>query len=242
MCRGLLAHADIADRRRHQDSLGASQRAQHELDWKLAPILPPPDELDSGPDLLRQCFSRRSKTIRDQPFRESLRNDVRDLLPEEFIAAVSELLLSLEIQQNDLPTLVHHHHRIRSRLQEPAILALHLSQMLFRILAHADVADRRGHQGSFRALERAQHQFDRKLASIFPPPNELDPGSNLMRQRISRRSKTVRDQPFCKSLRNDVRDLLREEFIAAVSELFLRLKIEKNDFSILVHHHHRVRR
>ena len=29
---GLLAHADVADRRRHQDALGAFQRAQHDLD------------------------------------------------------------------------------------------------------------------------------------------------------------------------------------------------------------------
>ncbi len=62
--------------------------------------------------------------VRDQPLREALRNDVLHLLPEEFVAAVSELLLRLHIQQHDLPGLVHHHHRIRSRLQQPAVPAL----------------------------------------------------------------------------------------------------------------------
>ncbi len=60
------------------------------------------DELDPRADLLRQRFRRASRAVRDQPFRESFRNDVLYLLPEEFIAAVSELLLRLNIQQHDL--------------------------------------------------------------------------------------------------------------------------------------------
>src|ERR1700688_5235073 len=96
---GRFSHADVADRRRHQNSLGAFQRAQHDLDRKFASILPPPGELDPRTDLLRQRFSRGSKTVRDQPFREALRNDVLNLLPYELVAVVSELLLRLKIQQ-----------------------------------------------------------------------------------------------------------------------------------------------
>ena len=233
-----LAHADVADRRRHQDSFGAFQRAQHDLDGKLAAILAPPGELDPGADLLRQRVCRGSRTVGDQPFREALRNDVLHLLPDEFIAAVSELLLRLNIQQNDLPALVHHHHRIRSRFQQPAVPALHLRQMLFRSLAHADVADRRRHQDSFGAFQRAQHDLDRKLAAILAPPDELDPGADLLRQRVCRGSQIVGDQPFREALRNDVLDLLADQFVAAVSELLLRLDIQQNDLAALVHHHH----
>ncbi len=126
-----LAHADVADRCRHQDSLVILQRAQHDLDGKLAFILAPPNEFNPGADLLRQRFRRASGTVGDQPFREALRNDVLHFLSDEFIAAVSELLLRLNIQQDDLPALVDHHHRIRSRLQQPAVPALHLHQMFF---------------------------------------------------------------------------------------------------------------
>ncbi len=59
-------------------------------------------------------------------------NDVLHLLPYQFIAPVSELFLRLNIQQDNLPALVHHHHGIRSRLQQPAVPAFHLRQMLFR--------------------------------------------------------------------------------------------------------------
>ena len=126
-------------------------------------------ELDPGADLLRQRVFRGAEAVGDQPLGEALRNDVRDLLPEELVAAVSELLLRLNIQQDDLPALVHHHHRIGSRLQQPAVPALHLRQMLFRVLAHADVADRRRHQDSLGALQRAQHDLDRKLAAVLAP-------------------------------------------------------------------------
>src|SRR5680860_1142684 len=104
---GFLAQADVADRCRHQDSLGAFQRAKHDLDRKLAAILAPPDELDPRTDLLRQRVGRRAKAVGDQTFREARRNDVLHFLPDEFIAAVAELLLRLEIQQDDLPALVH---------------------------------------------------------------------------------------------------------------------------------------
>src|ERR1700730_11196072 len=113
----IFAHADVPDRRRHQDSLSAFEWAQHDLNRKLGSILPPRNEFDSGSDLLRQRLGRASGTIRDQPFREALWNDVLYLLPYQFIAAVSELFLGLDIQQNDLPSLIHHYHRIRSRFQ-----------------------------------------------------------------------------------------------------------------------------
>ena len=137
-------------------------------------------------DLLRQRVFRGAKVVRDQPFREALRNDVRHLLPEEFVAAVSEFLLGLKIQQHDPAVLVHHHHGIRGRLQQPAIAAFHLRQVLFRGLAHADVADRRRHQRAFGALQRAQHDLDRELAAVLAPPGELDPAADLLRQRAFR--------------------------------------------------------
>jgi hypothetical protein len=83
----------------------------------LASILAPAGEFNPGTDLLRQCVLGGPKTIRNQPFREAIRNDVRHLLTQEFIAAISELLFRLKIQQRDHPTLVHHHHRIGSRFE-----------------------------------------------------------------------------------------------------------------------------
>ena len=90
--------------------------------------------------MLCQGLGRGSASVSDQSFRETFRNDVLDLLSQEFIAAVSELFLRLKIEKNDFPTLVHHHHRIRSRLQQPAVPAFHLRQMLFHSLALSDVA------------------------------------------------------------------------------------------------------
>src|SRR5580692_7094902 len=239
---GRLAHADVADRCRHQRSFHTFQRAQHDLDRKLGSILAPCDELDSCSDLLRQRFGRASRTVRDQPFGKAFRNDVLHFLSDELIAAVSKLFFRLHVQQHNLPTLVHYHHGIRRRFEQSAVPALHLCQMLFGGLAHADVADRRRHERSFRAFQRAQHDLDRKLGSILALGNKLDPGSDLLRQRLCRTSRAVRYEPLGKSLRNNVFYLLPDQFIAAVSELLLRLHIQKNDLPTLVHHYHGVRR
>ena len=72
----------------------------------------------------------RPGSVRDQPFRKTLRNNARHLLAQKFIAAVAKLLLRLGIQQDNLPVLIHHHHSIWSRLQKPPVSGLHLHQML----------------------------------------------------------------------------------------------------------------
>src|ERR1700730_10508760 len=115
-----LAHADVADRGRHQSSFAAFQWAQHDLDRKFGATLAPPGEFNPGADPLRQCVLGGPKTIGDQPLREALWNDVGYFLPKKFVAAVSELLLCLQVQQDDLPTLVDHHHGVGSRLEQTA--------------------------------------------------------------------------------------------------------------------------
>ena len=104
----------------------ARQRAQHDLDGKLAAILAQPDEFNPRTDLLRQRVLRGAQIVCDQPFREADRNDVGDLLTKEFVAAIAELLLRLDVQKNDLAALVNHHHRIRGCFQKSAVAAFHL--------------------------------------------------------------------------------------------------------------------
>ena len=82
--------------------------------------------------------------------------------------------------------------------------------MLFRFLAHADVADRRRHQDAFGAVQRAQHDLDRKFAAVLAPPDEFDPSADLLRQRIGRGARAVGNQPLGEALGDDVRDLLTE--------------------------------
>src|ERR1700683_5415299 len=93
----VLAHADVADRSRHQNSLGAFERTQHDLDWKLAPILAPSDEFKACADLLGERIRRGAKVVRNQPLGKSFRNDVLHLLTDEFITAIPELLFRLQI-------------------------------------------------------------------------------------------------------------------------------------------------
>ena len=123
---GLLAHADVADRGRDQDPAGVLQRAQHDLDGEGAAVLASRDQLDPRADLLRQGPGGGSGAVRDQALREALRDDALDRLADQLVALVSELFFGLEIEQDDVPALVHHHHRIRSRFQQATVSGLHL--------------------------------------------------------------------------------------------------------------------
>ena len=118
------------------DAVGAFERAQHDLDGELAAILAPPVSSIPVPIC---CASASSADRRSSAISRSAKpsgNDVLDLLPEQLVAAVAELLLGLHVQQHDLAVLVHDHHRVRGRLQQPAVSALHLRQELLRLLAH----------------------------------------------------------------------------------------------------------
>ena len=57
-------------------------------------------------------------------------NDVRDLLAKKLVASVSELLLRLQIEKNDLAGLVHDDHRIGGSLEESPVPAFHLRKVV----------------------------------------------------------------------------------------------------------------
>ena len=101
----------------------------------LLPSLRKADELDPGADLLRERLGRGPQVVGDQPLGEPLRDDVRDLLPEELVARVAELLLGLHVQQHDLAVLVHDDHRVGGGLQQSAVPPLHLDQVRLGLLA-----------------------------------------------------------------------------------------------------------
>lgn len=113
--------------------------------------------------------------------------------------------------------------------------------MSFRGFAHADVANGRGDQRAFGALQRAEHDLDGELRPVLASPGKLDARSNLLGQRVGGAACAVGDQSFGKTFGNDVDDFLAHKFIAAIAELFLCLHVQKDDFSGLVHDYHGVR-
>ncbi len=125
---GGFAHGDVADRRRHQDALGAFERAEHELDRKLAAVLAPPDQFQPRADLLHQRLGVAAGVVGDEPLGEAFRNDDVDFLSQELVVDEAELPLRLDIHQHDVAVRIHHDHRIRRRLEQTAILAFHLRQ------------------------------------------------------------------------------------------------------------------
>ena len=164
---GVLAGGDVVHRHRQQGALGGLQAAQHDLHGESASILAASMDLDPPRDVPRVASSRDSEVVRDHQFHGFLRQQAPRGPPHQLIAAVSELSLRLQVHEDDLPGQGHQHHRIGSRLEQPAVPALHLSQMLFCVLAHADVADGRRHQDSLRAIQWAQADLDGELGAIL---------------------------------------------------------------------------
>ena len=107
----------VADGGNEKDALATLQRAEHQFDGKFAAVLAPAGELDAHSDLLSQGVGCGARSVRDKPLGEAGRDEPDDVLPQQFVAAVSELLLGLEVEQGDVATLVEDHHRVRRRLK-----------------------------------------------------------------------------------------------------------------------------
>ena len=164
------------------------------------------------------------------------------MLAQQFVAAVAELFFCLDVQQDDLAGLVDHDHGIGRRLEQAAILLFHLQKVLFGGLANADVADRGRHQDARRAVARAEHDLDGEFAAVLAAARQFDAGADLLGQRIGLAARGVGDQPLGEARRDDVRDLLAQQLVAAIAELLLGLDVQKNNLACLVDDNHGIGR
>ncbi|MDP2398141.1 MAG: hypothetical protein Q8M53_07295 [Burkholderiales bacterium] len=163
-------------------------------------------------------------------------------MPDEFIAAVTELLLRAGVQHDDIAALVNHHHRIRRCLKQPAVTVFHLHQLCFRRLADGNVADCHCHQNGAVALERAKHDFDGKLVATLSPSDEFDARPDLLRQRFGGRAQGISEQALGKSFRNDVADLPTRKLRTGPAEKIHCPGVEQYDFTGTVDNYHGIRR
>ena len=67
------------------------------------PSLRRPESSMPVPICWASASAARAGAVGDQPFRETLGDDVLHLLPDQFVAVIAKLLLRLHIEQNDLP-------------------------------------------------------------------------------------------------------------------------------------------
>ena len=238
----ILAHADIADGGGDEHAFGAIERTQHDFDGKDAAVLAAAFQLDPGVDLLRQRVFGRSQAVGAQALGKTDRYDGGDFLTEQFLAAIAEALLGLQIEDDDFAVLIDHHHGVRGCFEQAAVSPVHLCQQCLGIFPHGDVADGGGDQNAFGTGQWAQHDFDGEDAGILAPAVKLYPGADLLGQGVFRRSQAIGVQPFGKSFRNDIGDTLAKQLVAGVAEALFRLQVQNNDFAALVDDDHGVRR
>ena len=126
--------------------------------------------------------------------------------PDQLVAAVAELLLGLEVQQDDLAGLVDHDHRVGSRLEQaavaPPIWARCCSAALRTLMSRIAAVTR---MPSALSSGLSMISMGNSLPSLRRP--KLDPGADLLRQGLGGGAQVVGDQPLGEALGNDVGDL-----------------------------------
>jgi hypothetical protein len=186
-----------------------------------------------------------------QAIRDGLKKLVADGVPERVVNLFE--VIQIDIQHSELFALALGK---RNRVAEPVLqqrairqigqrIVLgrmrHFRQLHLGLFALRNVANGRSDEDSLRTFQRTQHDLDGEFPAIFGEPVKLNVRPSPY-EGAARNSGIVRKQAFGKAFWNDAGDLLADKFIARISKIFLGLNIHNDDCSLMVHHHHGVRR
>src|SRR5205807_1255917 len=163
-------------------------------------------------------------------FAKPFRHEDLHPLADQLVAAVTENLFGLGIDQEDPALLVHDDHRVGGRLEEAA-------EFLLGLLAFGDVADGAGHQGAFLCLEGAEADLHGKLAAILAQTIELEIGAHGANPWIAEIPTAVSRMASSKALRDQNLDLLPDQLGARVTKQLLGLRVDEDDRPLAVDDH-----
>src|SRR3954454_18858800 len=104
-----------------------------------------------------------------------------------------------------------------------------------------DIPYRAGDQDSFFSLERAQADFDGKLAPVFVQAVELEASAHGADPGVVKEGVSVAGVISAESHRDQDFDWLVQHLFAAVSEQLLELSVDENYFSFAIYHHDGIR-
>jgi hypothetical protein len=129
----------------------------------------------------------------------------------------------------------------RSASARRLLASQQLGTFLLGALAFRDVHDGAQNPGALVRLNGVEPDLDRDFAPVFPQAVEVPPGARRAHLRLMQEVIAVLWVPDPEPMGNEGFHGLSYQFIAAVAEQFLRLRIGEDDLVFLVHHNHRVR-
>src|SRR5579859_1865674 len=109
---GPLTFGDIHDRGQHERSLLGLERIQPDLDRNFGAVFPKTEEFSAGPHRTGVGISKEGAPMVGMGAAKPLGNELLDGFPEELRSHISEELLSLGVDKNDPPQVIHHDHGV----------------------------------------------------------------------------------------------------------------------------------
>ena len=126
--------------------------------------------------------------------------------------------------------------------EELGLEAAGLQHPPFELLALRDVANRARYERAAVGLQRAETDLDRKLRPVFPQAEQVETDAHAARPRFAKEVAAVPRVRPAEPLGHEQFDPLADEFLTAVSEEPLRLRVDQDDAPVPVDDDHRVGR
>ena len=118
-CFGGLSVADVTNRRREKEPVGRLQRTETDLHRKLGTVLTQTMQLQPSTHRANLPIRRIAIAMTGMLSTKPARHQHLHRTPQQLITPVAEQRLRLRIDQGDQPSIIHDHHGVRSRLQQP---------------------------------------------------------------------------------------------------------------------------
>ncbi len=211
------------------------ERAQADLHGELAPVLAEAVEFETGSHGPNFRIGEEAVAVSGVAIPESRGDEDFDELAHELRPGVTEELLRLGIDQDDLPFPVDDHDGVGRGLQKPFEFGL-------GFLSLRDVPDgRRDERHAFLGLHRRQADFGRELRPILAAAAQIDAHAHRTALGIAEVTAPVRRMSPAEALGDQDFNRLAQEVFALVAEQLFRLAVDQHDLSVLADDDHGVR-
>jgi hypothetical protein len=141
-----------------------------ERDLDVFPQSSPQQPNDAGDQLVRRDALGAQRLLAGEGEQPAGQLGAAQRSFDRFLHQLDDLVVVFDQRPGEIEVAQDHSQHVVEIVRHPAgqiadrLHLLRLAQLFFGADAHADVADRRGDQDAFGTFQRAQHQFDRKLA------------------------------------------------------------------------------
>src|SRR6266436_2216557 len=166
---------------------------------------------------------------------ETLRHEHFDRLSEQLIAAVTEGLFDLQVDQSDLAFATHHYHAVGRAFDD-------LAESFLSSFPFGDIDDAGQYESAFVRIDRIEADLDRHFAAVLVQTKEVTAHAHRAGRWSTKKILAVTRMSGAIAFGHQHLQTLSQQLGPPIPKELFGLRIHESDAPICADHHHRAGR